>query len=229
MNFFNTVSKFLLMFCDIMDKNLIIAILLVVVVAGVGVFAISQHSVTDEKINTQITFLSQTILQNGDQVQFELKDVHGAVLAGQNVTISYDDGSGNIQNYNIITDANGKGYLTISGENAGNYNVTVTYNGNNQYNGSTAKQIITIEDGTSEDSDSTDSDSTANTVLYNSNSSSNSSSSSSGSQLHYDSKYNVYYDDDGIIRGGQNDGYSVDYIIDSYENGNMVDEDGNLQ
>lgn len=212
-----------------MDKNILIAIVLIIVVACVGVFAILQHSATDEKLNTQINFLSQTTLQNGNQVQFELKDVQGTVIAGQNVTISYDDGSGNIQTYNIITDANGKGYLTISGEDAGSYNVTVTYNGNNQYNGSTAKQTITIEDGTSDGSDSTDSDSTANTVLYNSNSNSSSNSSSSESQLHYDSKYNVYYDDDGIIRGGQNDGYSVEYIIDSYENGNMVDENGNLQ
>ena len=45
----------------------------------------------------------------------------------------------------------------------------------------------------------------------------------------HDSQYNFYYDDNGIVRGGQNDGYSADYIRDIYENGDMVDEEGNLQ
>ena len=57
----------------------------------------------------------------------------------------------------------------------------------------------------------------------------NGNSSSSSAQLYYDSQYNFYYDQNGIIRGGQNNGYSADYIRDIYESGNMVDEEGNLQ
>ena len=93
-----------------MNKNIIIAILIIIIIAVVGAFVFSQQQhAPDGKINTQINFLSQTTLKNGDQVQFELKDAQGAVIAGQTVTISYDDGSGNVQNYTVNTDQNGKG------------------------------------------------------------------------------------------------------------------------
>ena len=102
------------------------AILVVIIVAAVGAFVFSQPTpTTNGKINTQINMLSGTSLQNGDQVQFELKDVKGSAIAGQNISIEYDDGSGYIQNYKILTDQNGKGFLNINGEDAGNYNITI--------------------------------------------------------------------------------------------------------
>ena len=210
-----------------MNKNIIIAILAIIVIASAG-FMLLSHS--DGKANTEINFLSGTSLYNGDQVQFELKDAQGTALAGQEVTIAYDDGTGSIQNYNIYTDSNGKGYLTINGEAAGNYDFTVTYNGTDQYNGCSAKQTITVNEGTSQEAAPApaETNSSANTVLYN-NATSSSQGNSTGSNLHYDSQYNFYYDDQGIIRGGQNDGASADYIRGIYESGNMIDEDGNLQ
>ena len=210
-----------------MNKNIIIAILAIIVIASAG-FMLLSHS--DGKTNTEINFLSGTSLYNGDQVQFELKDAQGTALAGEEVTIAYDDGTGSIQNYNIYTDSNGKGYLTINGEAAGNYDVTVTYIGTDQYNGCSAKQTITVNEGTSQEDAPApaETNSSANTVLYN-NATSSSQGNSTGSNLHYDSQYNFYYDDQGIIRGGQNDGSSADYIRGIYESGDMVDEDGNLQ
>lgn len=216
-----------------MNKNIIIAILIVVVIAVVGAFVFSQPHTTDGKVNTQINFLSQTTLKNGDQVQFELKDAQGAAIAGQTVTISYDDGSGNIQNYTVNTDQNGKGYLTISGEDAGSYDVTVNFAGNDKYNPCTAKQKITIEDGTSDAEETVSENSTANTVMYN-NGSGNSSSSSgdssgSSSQSYYDADLNVYYDANGKVIGGQEPGASIYELRERYNNPDMVDEDGNLQ
>ena len=176
-----------------MNKNIIIAILVLILVAVVGTFVFAQPATTtDGKVNTQINLLSGTSLKNGDQVQFELKEVKGSAVAGQSITIAYDDGSGHVQNYKIITDQNGKGFLKISGENAGKYDITITYAGNDHYNGCSIKQTITIEEGTSSQTlESTESNATANTVMYNnvsstssdsgynSGSSSNSSSSSS--------------------------------------------------
>ena len=216
-----------------MNKNIIIAILIIIIIAVVGVFVFSQqHHAPDGKINTQINFLSQTTLKNGDQVQFELKDAQGAVIAGQTVTISYDDGSGNVQNYTINTDQNGKGYLTISGENAGKYTVTVSFDGNSKYNACTAKQTITIEDGTSDAEETVSQNSTANTVMYNNNSGSSSSSgnsSGSSSQSYYDANLNVYYDSNGKVIGGQDPGASIYELRERYNNPDMIDEDGNLQ
>jgi nitrogen fixation protein FixH len=217
-----------------MNKNIIIAILIIIIIAVVGAFVFSQqHQAQDGKANTQINFLSQTTLKNGDQVQFELKDAKGAVIAGQTVTISYADASGNVQNYTVNTDQNGKGYLTISGEDAGKYTVTVSFAGNSKYNACTAKQTITIEDGTSDAKETVSENSTANTVMYNNDSGSSSSSSAessgSSSQSYYDADLNVYYDSNGKVIGGQDPGASIYELRERYNNPDMIDEDGNLQ
>lgn len=213
-----------------MNKNIIIAILAIVIIAAAA-FMFFGHP-ADGKVNTQINFVSGTSLQNGDQVEFELKDAQGNALAGQNVTITYDDGSGNVQNYKVITDSNGKAYLTLNGEAAGNYDITVTFDGDNKYNGCSAKQTITVKEGTSDAQETTGQNSTANTVMYNNNTqNSNSvpSASSSVSQAYYDAELNVYYDANGRIIGGQDAGGSI-YDLRSHMNDpNMIDEDGNLQ
>lgn len=214
-----------------MNRNILIAILIVVIIAAVGAFVFSQQQTAtqDGKINTQISFLSETTLQNGDQVQFELKDAQGALIAGQTVTISYDDGSGYVQKYSINTDENGKGFLTISGEDAGNYDITVDYNGSDKYNGCSAKQTITVEDGTSDAEETVSENSTANTVMYNNNTDSGDESSSTSSQSYYDADLNVYYDSNGKVIGGQDPGASIYDLRERYNNPDMIDEDGNLQ
>ena len=215
-----------------MNRNhVIIAAIILVLVVLVGIFAFVQpHTNQGGKQNTQITFLSKETLKNGEAVEFELKDSQNPI-AGQNITIKFVE-DGENQTYSIITDNNGKGSLVLNDEAPGSYDVTVSYNGTARYNGCSATQKITIEEGTAETSDSsstesstsepTQTNSSAGTSLYNGN-------SSSQGQLYYDSQYNFYYDDNGIIRGGQNDGYSADYIRNIYESGDMVDEEGNLQ
>lgn len=213
-----------------MNKNIIIIAIIVLIIAIMGIFAFSlTQTANDEKLNTQITFLSQSTLRNGEAVQFELKDANGNLLANQNITITFVE-NGENQTYSIITDSNGKGALVLNNEEPGDYEVTVTFAETERYYGSSAKQTITVEDGSSDvsidygsdESESISQNSSAGTSLYNGN-------SSDSQQLHYDSQYNFYYDDNGVIRGGQNDGYSADYIRSSYESGNMIDEDGNLQ
>ena len=216
-----------------MNKNIIIAILVILIVAIAGYMFLSHPATTDGKLNTQINFLSGENLKNGDQVQFELKDAQGAAIAGQTVVISYDEGSGNIQNYTVNTDANGKGFLTLNGENPGKHDVTITFAGNDKYNGCSAKQTINIEEGTSSTQETVEQNSTANTVMYNNNSGSSSASSSSGSsqssQSYYDAELNVYYDANGRVIGGQSDGANIYELRYNYNNPDMIDEEGNLQ
>ena len=212
-----------------MNKNIIIAILIVIIIAIVAFFAFSQPATTDGKLNTQINFLSQDTLKNGEQIQFELKDAQGKAIAGQNVNITYVD-NGKAQNYSIYTDNDGKGYLTLNGEAAGKYDVTVTYGGNDKYNGCTAKKTITVEEGTiTETTSNTTADSTTSTVKYN-NGTSQSSSASSGSQAtssqsYYDADLNVYFDQNGKVIGGQSAGSN---IWDLRNNPPQVDDEGNL-
>ena len=203
---------------DIMNKNIIIAILVVIIIAivGVSLFAHPQQQSTtaDGKENTQIKFISKSNLKNGDIVQFELKDSKGNAIAKQVINITFEE-NGEKQKYSIITDNNGKGGLALNNEKSGNHEVTITYGGNNKYNGCSAKLNITIENGNTTNTEKVSGNSTASTVKYNEKTtSSNSSSGSSlsegpGPNLYYDEEFNVWYDDNGIIRGGQSDGKSM--------------------
>ncbi|MBQ2635838.1 MAG: carboxypeptidase regulatory-like domain-containing protein [Methanobrevibacter sp.] len=181
-----------------MNSKLIIAIIIVLILAVVGVFALTQNTV---KADTQINFLSETTLKNGDQVQFVLTDAQGNPIANAEVTIAYES-DGEIQNYTIITDSEGKGGLMLSDQPTGEHKISVSYNGNEQYNGCSAEMAFTIEEGTSDNASDSSTDSTAGT----------STSTDSSSDSSSDSGSNVYTDDDGIIHGGQNDGLSEDSV-----------------
>ena len=182
----------------LMNSKLIIAIIIVLILAVVGVFALTQNTV---KADTQINFLSETTLKNGDQVQFVLTDAQGNPIANAEVTIAYES-DGEIQNYTIITDSEGKGGLMLSDQPTGEHKISVSYNGNEQYNVCSAEMAFTIEEGTSDNASDSSTDSTAGT----------STSTDSSSDSSSDSGSNVYTDDDGIIHGGQNDGLSEDSV-----------------
>lgn len=196
-----------------MNKNIIIAILIVVVVLAVGVAAYNMNTHGQNgKDNTSIQFLSQDKLKNGDQVQFVLKDAQGNALANQHINISYVE-NGQTQTYSIITDQSGKGFLVLKNENPGQYEITVSYGGDQKHNGCSAKKTITIEEGQSNAETSTETNSTASTVQYNKGTSSNSSSNT----YYYDSQYNILYDENGKIIGGQSAGMDAFEVISSYK------------
>lgn len=119
-----------------MNRNLIIAILVIIIIAVGAALIFGQSGKTD----TQIKFISDNTLQNGEQIQFQLNDTKGNALSGQKVNITFN---GN-EKYTITTDKDGKGYLTISGEDAGKYDVVANYTGDSKYKGCSAKVTITI-------------------------------------------------------------------------------------
>ena len=144
-----------------MNKNIIIAILIVIIIAVGATFALGQLG----KTNTQINIINNETFQNGEQVQFELKDTQGNPLSGQIVNITYNSK----EKYSITTDQNGKGYLTISGENAGKYEIEAIYAGDDKYNGCTAKDTITITDDLADNVGTQTGGSVASTDQYNDN------------------------------------------------------------
>lgn len=192
-------------------KKILIVILIVIVIAILGSIVYSQ---INSNIDTEISFLSESNLKNGDNVTFQLKDSQGNVLANKNINITYVK-DGEKRTFSVTTDSDGKGYLTLIDEEAGVRDVIVSFNGDDKYNPSTATQKINITEDTSESNTQASSTTT-----------SSSSDSSSDSQLNYDSELNVHYDDNGVIHGGQNDGESYDNIK---NNPPQVDEDGNLE
>ncbi len=191
-----------------MNKNIIIAILIVLIIAVVGIFIFTGSGNSEGKLNTQITFLNKDTLKNGEQIQIELKDEKGTVLAGETLIITYEE-NGNNQNYSVITDSNGKCYLTLNNEPAGQHNVKVSYNGSEKYNGCTFEKTITIEEGTATETAQTNNENaSANTVVYN-NESATTENSQQAIQTYYDAELNVYYDANGRIIGGQSDGSNI--------------------
>ncbi len=195
-----------------MNKNIIIALIVIVLIILGGLLVFSHNSI---KYDTQIKFLGNNSLKNGDSVSFELVDAQGNALAGQDISITFESPQGT-EKYTIKTDDQGKGKLVIQNETPGNYNITVSFNGDDKYNGCSADERITIIEDYQQSGDYTSSYQT---------SSSYSSDSSSSSGLSYDSELNVNYDSDGRIVGGQNDGMDYEYIKNNQPN--VVD--GNLE
>ncbi len=199
-----------------MNMKIPIVILIVAVVAILGVLVFS--NVGNASVDTQINFLSNSTLDSGDNVTFELRDAQGNALANKTVNIKYIK-DGESQTFTITTDSEGKGYLTLANEKAGSCEVIVSFDGDDKYNSCTASQSITINGDTSVN--------TSQNTQQNSSSKSTSKStnSSSSSNLHYDSELNVKYDDNGVIKGGQSDGMDYESVK---NNPQQVDEEGNL-
>lgn len=123
---------------NIMNKNIIIAILVVIIIAAGAAFMFGQIG----KTQTEIKIINNETFQNGEAVHFELKDAKGNAIAGQTLNITYNG----TEKYSITTDNNGKGHLMISGEKAGKYEIEVKYAGNDKYASTSAKDVITITD-----------------------------------------------------------------------------------
>ncbi len=184
-----------------MDRKIIIALIIIVLIALVGLLSFS----TGIKTDSQINFLSGSNLKNGNQIEFELVDAQGNALSNQEIKITFS-GVNETQNFTITTDNQGRGSLILKDENSGNYTVSVSYGGDDKHNGCSANQKITIKGGTSESStgnytheDSstrhTSSDSTRSTAYSDSSQQNDQSSESSD-----------------IIESGQNVGISREYL-----------------
>ncbi|WP_407423887.1 hypothetical protein [Methanobrevibacter sp.] len=199
-----------------MYKKILIALIIIALLVLGGLIAFTNDN-GNGNVETQINFLTNQTLKNGDSVEFQLTDSQGNALANQNLKIVFASTKGQPQNFTITTDSQGKGALVLNGEDDGNYTVTVTYDGDNNYKGCSANQKITVGDASVQNGDAT-SDSSQSTQTSH-------SSSSSSSDMNYDSERNVQYDSNGIIRGGQNDG---ERYSDVQGQSQSVDSEGNL-
>ena len=125
-----------------MNRNVIIAIIIVIIIAVVGAFVLTNHGST-EKIDTKINCLSDNgTLKNGDQIEFELKDVNGNPIAGEQLNITYSNGN---DTHTVVTDSNGKYSLILEDVAEGDNIVIVKYTGNDKYNDYELQKAITVE------------------------------------------------------------------------------------
>lgn len=188
---------------------LILSIFIVAVAVGAAVAA-------EAKVNTEIKMLSEKTLKNGDDIEFQLKDDKGNPIASQKVNISFE-ANGKFENYSVITDKDGKGYLVLTNEEVGDHKVIINYTGNDKYKASKLEETITIKEGEAT-SEKTNVNSTASTIQYD-NSTANKTNSSNDEPLFYDAEYNFYYNKYGVVVGGQNDGANAADLVDNYREG----------
>lgn len=126
-----------------MNRNVLIAIIVVIIIAIVGAFALAQQG-SGEKIDTKISYLDENAtFQNGDQLHFELKDADGNAIAGEQLNITYKNNEN--QAYTAVTDSNGQYALTLENMPAGDDVVIVKYAGNDKYNDYELQKTITVE------------------------------------------------------------------------------------
>lgn len=203
-----------------MNRKIIIALIVIFLIILAGIITFAQ---TNVKTDTQIDFLSNASLKNGEMVEFQLLDAQGNPLANQNISISFG-GNGQTEQLSIVTDTNGKGALLINNEELGNYNVNLSYAGDDRHNPCSASQNITIGDGSFESNAAGTSQSTSDQSST-ATSDTSSASTQSSSDLQYDSELNVNYDSNGKIVGGQNDGADIETVR---NNPQQVDSEGNL-
>ena len=179
-------------------------------ILSIFIVAIAVGSVIaeEQKESVDIKVLSESTLKNGDDIEFQLVDAQGNPIASQNLNISFE-ANGNLENYSVVTDKDGKAYLVLFNEDLGDHKVIVNYTGNDKYNSFKLETSIKIVEGESESEDTED-EATASTVQYDNSTdrgdSSTNSSSGEPSELYYCQEYNFYYDSDGVIHGGQSDG-----------------------
>lgn len=125
-----------------MDKNriIILALIIVIVALLVGMAAMMMPNIG--KQDTKLKFKSNSTLVEGDLIKVRLSDANGTAIANQTVNVTIKDKNGASNQHSLET--NEKGVGTLKMDNAGEYDVTVIYSGNDWYNGCNATKIITI-------------------------------------------------------------------------------------
>ncbi len=186
-----------------MNKNMIIAILAIIIIVICGAFVLGQLNF---KTNTQITIINNETFQNGEQVHFELKDAKGNAISGKSVEININN-----QKYSVSTDQNGKGYLTLVGLSSGKYDMEVKFAGDDKYNGCNAKATITFD----ADSDADHPASQTNSVSTTSTGKANNGTDSPAG-LTYIANLGVYVNSQGIIVATNGEDVGIGMTVDQY-------------
>lgn len=132
-----------------MDYNkIIIALLIVIIVMLIAGLVVLNPFNSKENVNLIVS--SNNTLYGGDNFAIALSGVNGVPLSNQNVNVVITDANGNENPQIATTDENGNGFVQLNGLTPGNYNITATFDGNDEYNGNTISQNVEIKKSTTE-------------------------------------------------------------------------------
>lgn len=149
-----------------MDKNkmIIIALIIVIIALLVGMFTIMPHI---NKKDTNLTFISNSTLNEGDSIKIKLTDSNGNLLVNQTVSVTIIGSNNASSSYSIVTNETGFGDLKLD-KIAGEYNVIVEYGGSNNYAGCSNAQKLTIKEKVAEVESTSSSSNTGSNSNYDS-------------------------------------------------------------
>lgn len=120
---------------------IILALIIVIIALVVGVVAVMPGMA---KKDTNLTFVSNSTLIEGDSINIKLTDLNGTAISNQTVNITIADKNNTNSNYSVTTNEEGIGMLKLE-QGPGEYVVTLDYGGNSEYESSNSSQKLTIE------------------------------------------------------------------------------------
>ena len=127
-----------------MNKSEIIAaIVIVIVIVAIGGYFYISSNTTDSKIEV----LSNSTLDNGKYIEFDLKDEYRNVLPGEKVDVKILNDIGGATKSTVVTDQSGHATVALTGMENGNYTVHITYNGTMFHNPTKKVTSLNIDDG----------------------------------------------------------------------------------
>ena len=95
------------------------------------------------KQDVKLAFMSDSTINEGDSIEIQLTDMNGTPLANQSLNVSVTDGN-KTDYHSILTNGDGKATLDID-KSAGDYSVSVRYDGNSNYRQSSISQNVTVK------------------------------------------------------------------------------------
>ncbi|WP_067041288.1 carboxypeptidase-like regulatory domain-containing protein [Methanobrevibacter sp. YE315] len=127
-----------------MDNNKLIIIVLIAIIAIllVGIVAMVPNFT---KQDTNLVFKGNATLNQGDSIKIILTDANGNPIANQNVNITITDKDRVSDFHSVVTSANGEGTFKLD-KDPGDYEITVSYGGNDKCNGCNATQKFTVKE-----------------------------------------------------------------------------------
>ena len=131
-----------------MEKNKMIILALIVVIAALLVGMAAMMMPNMGKQDTKLKFKSNSTLTEGDSLKVKLTDANGTAMANQTVNIIITN-KNKSTDHSVVTNEKGVGTLKMD-KDAGKYNVTVSYGGNDKYKGCNVTKKIIIEEKVAE-------------------------------------------------------------------------------
>ena len=123
-----------------MNKNNVLAVILVVIIALIGITVFLMPS--QEESNLSV--VSNSSLYAGDSFQINLSDIEGMGIANKSVIVTLNGSDNNSTEFNLTTDEKGLASFVID-KDPGNYSAFCVFKGDENYTSSNTTQNLEVK------------------------------------------------------------------------------------